>query len=256
MSFGRAVLQTGYRAAIASILLVSSTTLLTAQVMQSGSYQIQSDSLNMGGGYSTSTTYSLESTVGEVASGLSSSTNYQLKAGYQQMQEVYLSMSAIADVVMSPAIGGLTGGTANGTTSFLVTTDAPAGYSVSIAASAAPAMRYGSYSIADYVPAGAVPDYTFSIAANEAQLAFSPEGVNLATRYQDSVGVCGVTGSDTASACWDGLSTTDRTIVSATAPNHPNGATTTIRFRVGVGASSGVVAGDYVATTTVTALPL
>ena len=50
-----------------------------AQVRSSASYQLQSDSLNVGGGLSTSTSYISESTVGEVATGESSSASYMLK---------------------------------------------------------------------------------------------------------------------------------------------------------------------------------
>ncbi len=91
-------------------LILISVTFAGAQVMQSGSYRIQSDSINFGGGFSTSTNYELESTAGEVATGESSSTAYGMRAGYQQMQEVYLSLSGFGAVSMSPSIAGITGG--------------------------------------------------------------------------------------------------------------------------------------------------
>jgi hypothetical protein len=69
----------------------------SAQVMQSTNYRIQSDSVNVGGIYSSSSNYRLEDTTGEIATGESSSTNYQIKAGYQQMQETYLSLSGGTD---------------------------------------------------------------------------------------------------------------------------------------------------------------
>lgn len=249
------IVESGYRALFLTITVVASTSLLGAQVMTSGSYQIQSDSVNIGGGSSDSTNYGLESTIGEVATGDSDSENFNLRAGYQQMQEVYLAMTAIGDVILSPAIGGITGGTSNGSTSFAVTTDSPAGYVVYFSAANAPAMQSGVGSIPNYAPAGAAPDFTFTTDPTEAHFGFTPEGPDIALRYQDSGGVCGVMGSDTAAACWDGVSTTLRTIVTG-GTNHPNGATTTLRFRVGVGSQSGVLAGDYIATTTITALPL
>ena len=58
-----------------------------AQTMTSGTYKIQSDSLNFGGNRSTSTTYSIEDTAGEIATGESQSSLFKMKAGYQQMQE-------------------------------------------------------------------------------------------------------------------------------------------------------------------------
>jgi len=244
------------KAFIATVLCVALLQVASAQVMSSANYKIQSDSVNTGGGRSTSTNYGLESTAGEIATGNSSSTNYQMRAGYQQMQEVFLSMSVPSPVTLSPSLGGLTGGISTGSTSLVVVTDSPAGYQITIRASSSPAMRSGVNTIADYVPSGAVPDFTFVNVPTDVHFAFSPEGTNLATRYKDNGAACGVGALDSAQRCWDGLSTTDRTIVNATAANQPAGATTTIRFQVGIGGSVAVPTGTYTATTTITALPL
>ena len=226
-----------------------------AQVMQSSNYQIQSDSINVGGGYGTSSNYGVESTVGEVATGYSSSTSYGLDAGYQQ-GAFYLALSGVSDVVMAPDLGGLTGGTSDGATTVTVTTDNYAGYTLTIAASTSPAMQSASANIPDYTPGGASPDYSFSNIANESQFGFSPEGTDITSRYKDNgVDTCNTGSSDTASRCWDGLSTTPATIASRTIANHPSGTATTVRFRVGVGSSAAQAAGTYVATTTITALP-
>jgi hypothetical protein len=245
---GKALLATGICVALLQVA--------TAQVMSSTNYKIQSDSINVGGGTSTSTNFGMESTVGEAATGISSSTNYQLRAGYQQMQEVYLSMTVPSSVTMSPSLGGLTGGISTGSTSVVVVTDSPAGYQITIKASSSPAMRSGVNTIADYAPGGGVPDFAFVNNSTSVSFAFSPEGTNLATRYKDNGATCGVGVLDTTQRCWDGLSTTDRTIVNATAANQPAGATTTIRFQVGIGGSVAVPQGTYTATTTITALPL
>lgn len=247
-SVGKALIATGICVALVQIT--------SAQVMSSTNYKIQSDSVNVGGGRSTSTNYGLESTMGEVATGISSSTNYQLLAGYQQMQEVYLSMSVPSAVILSPSLGGLTGGISTGSTSVVVVTDSPAGYQIIIKASSSPAMRSGVNTIPDYTPGGGVPDFAFVNTASSVSFAFSPEGTNLATRYKDNGATCGVGALDTAQRCWDGLSTTDRVIVNATAANQPSGATTTVRFQVGIGGSVAVPTGTYIATTTLTALPL
>ena len=234
---------------------VSSRVPVVAQVMTSGSYRIQSDSLNVSGGLGTSTNYTLESTSGEIATGESTSTNYTMQAGYQQMQEVFISMSAAADVVL-PNIPGITGGTATGSNFVVVTTDSPAGYQLTIRANQSPAMQSAVGTIADYVPTGAVPDFTFTNDPAEAQFGFSPEGTDIAVRYQDSGGVCGVVGSDTSLRCYDGLNTSARVIAETTNANHPAGATTTLRFQLALGGSIVVPAGTYIATTTITALPL
>lgn len=227
-----------------------------AEVRSSPSYQLQSDSINFGGGLSSSSNYVQESTGGEVATGDSDSATYRLRAGYQQMQEVYLSMTAPQNATLTPSIGGLTGGTANGSTSVNVLTDNPAGYTLTFTASTSPAMQKGFDSIADYVPVAAPnPDMTFITGSADAHFGFTPYGTDVVTRYQNNGSVCNVAGSSTIQNCWDGASTTPLTIAEGLA-NHPSGATTTLYFRVGIGGTIGVPAGEYVATTTLTALPL
>lgn len=227
-----------------------------AQVMQSTNYQIESDSINIGGGFASSTSYNLEDTVGEQATGRSSSTNYQLRAGYQQMQETYLALSPAADVSMAPAISGITGGQSSGTTSVTATTDNRAGYQLTLQAVGTPAMQSGANSIADYVPAGSDPDFTFTTDTTDAHLAYSPEGSHIVTRFQDNGSACGVAGSDTAAACWDGLSTTAEVIASSATGNHPDGTVTSVAFRVGVGSAAVQPEGTYTATSTLTLLAL
>ena len=227
-----------------------------AQVMSSTNYKIQSDSINVGGGFSSSTNYSTESTVGEIATGKSSSTNYKLRAGYQQMHEVYIAMTSASDVVMNPPIGGITGGTSNGSTSVKVTTDSLSGYQLTIKASDSPAMQKGVDSITDYVPSGANPDFTFVTNASDAHFGYSPEGTDVVQRFLDNSSTCNAGSNDTASACWDGLSTVEVPIASDTNANHPVGTETSIRFRVGIGSAANVPVGVYTATTTLTALPL
>lgn len=244
------------RSSVLTIIVVFSVSLSTAQVMTSSNFRVQSDSINSGGLFSSSTNYSLEDTAGEVATGEATSTNYQLKAGYQQMQEVFLSLSNVNDVVMSPSLPGITGGVATGSASFKVITDSPSGYSITIEASNNPAMQSDSSSILDYVPVGLVPDFSFVTDVNDYHFGYSPEGPDIALRYQDFGGVCGVSGSDSVDSCWDGLSMSPNEIVNSSSPNHPLGATTTIKFRVGLGGGTAVPAGDYIATTTITALPI
>lgn len=233
-------------------------TFVNAQVRSSSNYQIQSDSINVGGGLGDSANYSLESTVGEIATGRSASLNYNVRAGYQQMQEVYIAISGATDVTMSPSIPGLTGGTANGATTVRVTTDSTAGYQMTIESSASPSMQSQTHSIADYVPAGAPPDYTFNYGASNALFGYSPKGVDVVARFLDNgTNACNVGSSNTFDKCWDGLSNTvPEAIARGISPNHPNGATTTINFRVGIGGAVGQTLGVYTATTTITALAL
>ncbi len=237
------------------VLLLSFFKLANAQRMTSPSYGIESDSVNAGGLLASSTSYSIEDTLGEAATGDSSSTAYQLRAGYQQMHEVYIAVSAPASVTLSPSLGGVTGGTSNGSAETLVTTDSAAGYELSIKASTSPAMVSSSNSIADFAPGG-TPAFTMSVAASASAFAFSPEGTDIVQRFKDNGSTCDINTTDTSLSCWDGLSTANAVIASATAPNHPLGATTTLRFRVMVGSARSQPEGVYIATTTVTAVPL
>lgn len=224
-----------------------------AAVATSTNYQLQSDSINFGGGLSTSTSYRQESTFGEIATGEATSTSYKLKAGYQQMQEVYISMTSPGDVTLLPALGGITGGTSNGSTTVTVVTDSPAGYSLSIQAQNNPAMQSGSNSIPDHVT---VITRDFQIPGGSASFGYSIYGVNaVGDFYNDGSGFCG-SGVNASLVCWRGLETTPYQVAQGNGSNHPSGANTTINFRVGVSAGAGVIAGVYTATTTLTALPL
>ena len=240
---------------VSTLLVVSTMGILDAQVMQSGSYQMQSDSVNFGGGFSSSTNYQQESTFGEVATGLGTSATYNLYAGYQQMQTVFISISGATNVSLQPELGGVTGGESNGSTTITVITDSPAGYELNIKASDSPAMQSLADSIADYNVTGD-PDFSFTYADGEAFFGFTPEGADITDRFRDNGALCNLDSEDASLACWEGLTTTDATIASAANANHPDGATTTIHFRVGIGSNAMVVPGEYVATTTVTAVAL
>ena len=228
----------------------------SAQVATSTNYQLQSDSINFGGGLSTSTNYQQESTFGEIATGNATSSTYNLYAGYQQMQEIFLSMTAPAEVIMSPNLAGLTGGTSNGSTTVTVTTDNPAGYTLTLESQTDPAMQNGIYSIDDY-DEGVDADYSFIVSPGGAHLGFSPSGVDIEQAFKDNnSGTCGVGSFDNNLTCWAGLTTLGIIISEGVDANHPDGATTTINFRVGIGSNAGVETGVYTATTTLTALPL
>ena len=237
---------------VATIVFLGAQQLSLAAVATSTNYQLQSDSINFGGGLSTSTSYSQESTFGEIATGEATSTTYMLRAGYQQMQEVYISMTAPGDVTLSPSLGGLTGGTSNGSTTVTVTTDSPAGYSLSIQAQNNPAMQSGSNTIVDHVT---LISRNFFTPVASARFGFSIFGVDTVSDFYSNGSLCG-SGTNVALECWRGLQTTPYLVAQGSGANHPSGVNTTINFRVGVNAGAGVASGVYTATTTLTALPL
>ncbi len=241
---------------VVAILLLGVVSQVSAQVMQSTNYRIQSDSINVGGTQSSSTSYYLEDTTGEVATGQSSSTSYLLNAGYQEMQETYLSLSDTTAVDLTPSIGGVSGGISNGSTTVTVLTDSYSGYQLTIRASTSPAMNSGSDTIADYAPVGADPDFSFTTGAAQSHLGFSPEGIDVVARFKDNGASCNVGALETSLSCWDGLSVSDKAVASRTSANHPGGSTTTVRFRVGIGGSVSQAPGIYTATSTLTLLPL
>lgn len=250
-------LHTTIEALVLTALGIALLNVSQAQVRSSGNYTIQSDSINVGGGLSSSTNFTQESTVGESATGPSDSSTYALRAGYQQMQEVFVSLTTTGDVILSPDLAGITGGTANGSTTVTVVTDSPSGYQLLIAAENEPAMqRNGGGGVIDDYDAGADPDFSFLTSGSDAHLGFTPEGADITQAFRDDGSVCNSGSLDTAFSCWDGLSTTTQAIAESTGANHPAGASTTLHFRVGIGSTAGVIAGVYSATTTVTALPL
>ena len=241
---------------VLTTLILSVVSVGFAQVRSSTNYQIESDSVNVGGGYSSSTNYQQESTIGEVATGQSTSTSYSLRAGYQQMQEIFLSLAGVADLTMDTALGGLTGGTSNASGTYTVVTDNPAGYQLTIEAQNAPAMQKGPDSIADYDDGGAA-DVAFTVGATDALFGYTVDGVNTSQYFLGGgAGTCGIGSGDGSFNCWTGLDTTPHTIAQSSSANQPDGATTTVHFRMGIGGNAFVVAGEYVATTTITALPL
>ena len=82
--------------------------------MQSSNYTIQSDDSSGAGGLSSTVNYIFRDTLGEVSTGRIEGTSYKLRAGFQEMQEDYLTVSAPGDIGLVPDIPGISGGTADG----------------------------------------------------------------------------------------------------------------------------------------------
>lgn len=242
---------------LSSILFFSITIpiLLRAQVMQGGTYRIQSDSINFGGGLSTSTNYVVSDTLGEVGTGFSTSSSYALNAGFQALQAVYISITDSSNITL-PNISGVSGGNSSGQSTWTVVTDDLAGYSLTVAAATSPALKSAQYSILDYVPSGSDPDYNFNVGNASSTFGFSPEGINIIQRYKDNGSACNTGAGNTVDKCWDGLSTTPKLIAQSASSNHPAGATTTVKYLVGIGSNKIQEPGTYTANLTVTALPL
>lgn len=230
--------------------------IMLAEVMGSSSYKIQSDTVNIGGQDSSSASYNLKDTVGEVGTGDSSSASYNMHAGFWQMQSNYLAISSPSDLVLA-SIGGLSYQASEGTMSWTVTTDNPAGYSMSIAATSAPALKSAFDSFADYTPATSNPDYDFTNASTNSSFGFSPEGTEVSDRFKDNGSTCGTGGtSETTGKCWDGLSTTPKVLAGSVSSNQPTGSVVTARLRAETGADHIQTSGVYTVTIVVTAVSL
>jgi hypothetical protein len=235
--------------------LIASAPFVEAYVASSTSYRLQSDSINAGGLLSTSTSYRAEDTLGESGVGTSSSASYAVKAGYQQMQATYLAITPPGNITLTPSIPTTGGGTGDGSGSWTVTTDNPAGFTMNIRAGTNPALASGGDSFANYTLAGADPDFAFSVGAATSEFAFTPEGSDIVQKYKDNGAACNIAlGGDTASACWMPLLTTAETIVTRATANNPTGGATTLRFRAESGALNTQPVGSYSAAATLTVL--
>jgi len=223
--------------------------------MESTNYRIDFDSVNTGGEISTSTNYRISDTMGEVATGDSDSTNYQMRAGYQQMNTSFISISGLTSEIL-PNMSGIVAGTSATSTSVTVTTDNYGGYQLTMSASTTPALTAGVYSFDDYSPAGASPDYVFIIDTNSSQFGFSVAGDDVDIEFLNNGAVCGVGGSSTPQRCWRGLDTTPILISETNSSNHPTGVATDIYYQSSVGSNKIQEAGVYQADITLTATVL
>lgn len=238
------------------LLLIIPLYKIFAETMQSNTYRIMSDTVNVGGtDVSGSANYNLGDTLGEIGTGDSNSANYFLRAGFWQMQESYIALSSPSDLALTP-IGGISGEGSEGTMSWTVTTDNFAGYSMSINVTSVPALRSATDSFDDYSPTSSDPDYNFSIASTTSEFGFSPEGVDTSTRFKDNGTSCNTGTNETQAKCWDGLTVSPKTIFQRTTSNQTGGSTATVRFRAESGANHIQTSGSYSAPIIVTAVTL
>lgn len=225
------------------------------QVRESNNYKIERDSINIGGGFGTSSNFQIQDTLGEQGPGFSTSTNYAVNAGFQQInEETFIAISVPSNINMS-SINGLTGGVSTSSVSWTVTTNSSGGYELGINAGTNPALQSALDFFADYT-AGSNPDYDFSIDSTTAEFGFSPSGSDIIGRFRDDGSVCNVSTGDTPFKCWDGFTTTTETIAQSLSANDPLGTVTTINLRAESGSDKILTADDYSATITMTALAL
>lgn len=248
---------------LSTLLLICSSLTASAFVANSTNYRLQSDALNMGGELSSSTNYQIEDTAGEISTGVSSSDNYQILAGYQQMQEVSLSISSGEDIVM-PTLG-LMQSTGIGNTTWTIVTDNSAGYSATVYATVSSACsdRDGEGAIdalcntetGESFADISVAKHLWNV-SNEYAFGWSAYGDDVTGHGTDTDCLAGADNVPSSSLLWQGFhSTTAYQIASSTARTGVEGTAVTMC----VATEQNTVwapSGSYYATTTITVLAL
>lgn len=169
-----------------------------------------------------------------------------------------ITISAPADVTMSPAIAGMTGGTGDGSATWTVVTNDTSGFNLKLKASASPALVFGAYSFADYAEVtSGTPDYTWSVAAADSEFGYTVQAAttaDLAAAFKDNGTACNTGTADAVDKCWDGFSTSDATVINRSSITSSSGEAEVVKFRAQSGASHFQAEGTYTATITATAL--
>jgi hypothetical protein len=165
-----------------------------------------------------------------------------------------------ANITMTGAIQGITGGNATGTTQTVVRTNGGNGYNMTIVFSTTTAMRgtvSGSTAIRDYGTVGAEPTflYTASTAAQFAYSVTASTSADVEQSFLNAASACNSGGgASTLDRCWRGPASSTFMIINRAIPAG-GGATTTIKFVVNVPSnpSPALVQDLYQATATLTA---
>ncbi|MFM2381745.1 MAG: hypothetical protein RLZZ76_512 [Candidatus Parcubacteria bacterium] len=193
---------------------------------------------------------------------------YGIADSFTVTQEVTSEISfktAPNDVTMAPPLQGITGGNSFGTSTVAITTNNTTGYNMTIHFATTTAMQgIGVTSdIDNYTPSvGGTPDYNFSVGANDAEFAYTVNGVttpgDIDARFKDNGSACNTGAGTSVGKCWYGTANavTPVTIINRTTATAGTGATSTIVFQVGITSnpSPAIAEAFYTATATLTAV--
>lgn len=177
-----------------------------------------------------------------------------------------ISLVIQGDVTMNGSISGLTGGYATGSMYAVVTTNDEDGYSMTIrfpyATTSGMQANASTSVINNYsLNATSAPDYAWvdNATGQAAEFGYTinaSTSVDVAQRFRDNGTICDTgTNSTGINNCWMHASTAAITIINRTSGSAPNGATSTLKFKVAVpnSPSPTLAADTYVATATLTA---
>ena len=140
------------------------------------------------------------------------------------------------NITLSPTLGGMTGGDADGAVQVVVLTSNSTGYNMTIAASSSGAM-VGQASSTNNIPAYApatpnVPDYNFTAAANTARFGYTVSASttgDLAQLFKTDGASCNTGASNpNLSHCWLNASTAPVVIVNRATQTASSGSTSTL----------------------------
>jgi len=172
-----------------------------------------------------------------------------------------ISITSPSDVTMSNL--GTSVNTSTGSAIWNVKTNDPDGYSLSVRASASPAMVSGGNSFLDYTEATPGTPDTWSVDSGTIQFGFSGLGTDVVNVNSDRFAATGQTTCDNGSASstvnstirFLGFETSNQTLATRSATTTTSGVNTTICFAAG---QNGVYApaGTYQAVITATAVAL
>jgi hypothetical protein len=168
------------------------------------------------------------------------------------------------NVVMSPALGGITGGTATGGTQVSVLTNDSQGYNMTIKASGTIAMvgeTQGGF-IQNYTPnATTVPEYAWSVDVNTGEFGYTISAsttADLDQSFLDTGAICDAGSADTSgsTSCWYYASDTPYMVVNRSSETAGSGSTSTLFFQVQLTSNPipAIPEDFYTATTTLTAV--
>lgn len=220
--------------------------------MSGSVYSVVNDSLDVAGGRAAGSIYAAADTVTDIAPGRAKSSNYAAAGGFNPTFESSIALATNQIVLMDTPIGGLSGGESNGASVVTVVADGIAGYTLTVQATSSPAMRSDTALLSNY--STIAPEYMFMTGATDAHFGFSVHGSDVTDQFRTDGSACGA-GSAVRGYCWQGLPTEPVVVAEGSGNNAPFGAETEVLYRVGIGNQTVQAAGDYVATTIITALP-